>query len=117
MPKFIVTCAHRESGAAYEMVVDAASESAAAATASNDGHLVGTVLQAPAADAAAQAIVAEIRGLREDMRVALQTKRMHGGLQYRVMWGMILFVPVGFLLFGGLWFVMQIANEVIANRQ
>jgi hypothetical protein len=117
MPKFIVTCAHRESGAAYEMVVDAASESAAAATASNDGHLVGTVLQAPAADAAAQAIVAEIRGLREDMRVALQIKRLYSGLHYRIVWALILFVPVAFVVFGGLWFVMQIVNEVIANRQ
>jgi hypothetical protein len=124
MPSFAVTCADRQTGREYRILTQAPDKAAAARTAAEDGHLAGEVVQvADHVDdpgtvvSELEQLRAEVVGLREDMRAALQIKRIHGGLQYRVMWGMILFVPVGFLLFGGLWFVMQIVNEVIANRQ
>jgi hypothetical protein len=119
MPNYAVTCANRESGAEYRVLADAASPAEAAQSVAAGGHMVGRVDAVESGADAMRAVVDELRGIRQDLlavRKGLSPRAIFRGFHYRIIWALLMFIPLAVVLFGGLWFIMQIVNEVLANR-
>lgn len=119
MPQFAVTCANRETGTEYKILADASSASEAAQSVAAGGHMVGRVERVETGAEAMRAVVDELRGVREDLlavRKGLSPKVLFRTIHYKIIWALIMTIPLAVVLFGGLWFIMQIVNEVIARR-
>lgn len=119
MPTYAVTCANRDTGAEYRVLADAASPAEAAQSVAAGGHMVGRVDAVETGADAMRAVVDELRGVREELvavRAAIVPRVLFKNFHHKIIWGLMMFIPLAVVFFGGLWVIMQIVNEVMANR-